>query len=215
MLTIKRIPLLIALICLIEVAIYLWAVWTSSFDEGNFFAIHSEFILDKCARLAGRISSVLIFFALIMVGYNGLRKIYSDDKKRVSFLILLTLFTFNHLIHLLFVIFRFRSHGEFIALSGPVNIGGAVHGVITFTFIIAIPFILWNFKKLNILLYSVIILHLLNICSFMIKTFIGKVNPPDHPAYHNQFGVVVLTVACFYILYRVYVENRLHKTTVD
>jgi hypothetical protein len=150
-----------------------------------------------------------------MVGYNGLRKIYADDNKRDSFLILMTLFTLNHLIHLLFVILRFRSHGEAITLSGPINIGGTVHGFITFSFIVIIPFILWNYKYLNKLLYSVIILHLLNISCFMVKTFLSKVNPPDHPAYHNQFGIVVLTAACLYILYRVYIENKRNSTMND
>jgi hypothetical protein len=201
-------PLLIALICCVEVSIYLWAVWTGTFQETNFFAIQSEFIFDKCARLAGRISSVLILITLSMVGYNGLKKIYADDEKRNSFLILITLFTFNHLIHLLFVILRFRSHGESISLDGPIHLGGTVHGFITFMSIIIIPFILWNYKHLNKLLYFVIILHLLNISCFMVKTFLGKVKPPDHPAYHNQFGVLILTAACLFVLYRVYIENK-------
>jgi membrane-associated HD superfamily phosphohydrolase len=208
MLTKKRIIFLIALICCIELAIYLWAVWTSTFNENNFFAIESEFVFDKCARLAGRISSALILITLLMVGYYGLRKIYSDEKKKESFLILITLFTCNHLIHLLFVILRFRRHGELISLEGPINIGGTMHGFITFSFIIIIPFILWNYKHLNKLLYFVIILHLLNISSFIIKTFLGKVKPPDHPAYHNQFGIAIISVVCIYILYRVYLENK-------
>ena len=135
MLTKKRIPLLIAFIFCIEVSIYLWAVWTSTFDENNFFAIQPEFVFDKCARNAGRISSVLILITLAMVGYNGLKKIYADDKKRDSFLIIITLFTFNHLIHLFFVILRFRSHGLPIHLDGPIHIGGTMHGFITFIFI--------------------------------------------------------------------------------
>lgn len=208
-------PLLIALICCIEISIYLWAVWTSTFRDTNFFAIHSEFIFDKCACLAGRISAVLILITLLMVGYNGLRKIYADDKKRDSFLIFMTLFTINHLIHLLFVILRFRSHGESITLSGPINIGGTVHGLITFSVIIIIPFILWTFRYLNKLLYSVIILHLLNISCFMIKTFLGKVKPPDHPAYHNQFGVVLIVSSCSYLLYRVCIEGRRNSTMKD
>jgi len=212
MLSKQNLPLLIALICSIEVSIYLWAVWTSTFDASNYFAIQPEFIFDKCARIAGRISSVLILSNLLMVGYYGIQKIYAVDKKRDSFLILMTLFTVNHLIHLLFVILRFRSHGESITLTGPIHIGGPVHGFITFSFIIVIPFILWNFKYLNKLLYSVIILHLLNISWFIIKTFSGKVKPPDHPAYHNQFGIVVLTTACVYVLYRVYIENKRNST---
>jgi len=208
MLTRKRLPLLITLIFCFELLIYLWSFWTSTFSEGNYFSIYSEFIFDKCARLAGRISSVLILIILLMVGYSGLKRIYADEKKRKSFLILLTLFSVNHLIHLLFVILRFRSHGESISLSEPISIGGTVHGFITFSFIIIMPFILWNYKYLSNLLYSVIILHLLNISCFIVKTFISKVNSPEHPAYHNQFGVVVITLACLFILYRVYIENK-------
>lgn len=208
MLTIKRIPLLIALICCIEVSIYLWAVWTTTFNMSNFFAIQPEFVFDKCARIAGRVSSVLILISLIMVGYYGLKKIYADDKKKDSFLILITLFTLNHLIHLLFVILRFKSHGESINIDGPINVGGTIHGVITFTFIVIVPFILWTYKHLNKFLYFLIILHLFNISCFIIKTFLGKVKPPDHPAYHNQFGIVIISSACLYILYRVFLENK-------
>jgi hypothetical protein len=208
MLTKKRIPPLIAFFCLIEGLIYSWAAWTSTLDRSNFFAIEQEFIFDKCARNAGRISTVIILITLFLVGYYGLKEIYSDEKKKESFVVLITLFSINHLIHLLFVFLRFKSHGESINLAGPIHLGGTLHGFFTFIFIIIIPFILWSYKHLNEFLYFVIILHLLNISCFIIKTFLGKVKPPDHPAYHNQFGVVVMAVASFYILYRVYLENK-------
>jgi hypothetical protein len=208
MLTKQKLPLLIVCICCIEILIYLWAVWTSTFDESNFFAIQSEFIFDKCARIAARISSVLILVILLLVGYYGLKSIYEEEKKKESFLVLITLFSFNHLIHLFFVILRFSSHGELINLAGPIDMGGTIHGFVTFISIILIPFILWNYKNLNKLLYFVIILHLLNISGFIIKTFLSKVKLPDHPAYHNQAGIVVITAACIYILYRVCLENK-------
>lgn len=214
-LTKSRLPLLIGFICCIEASIYWWAVWTSTFDAGNFFAIQSEFIFDKCARNSGRISSALILSILLMVGYYGLIEIYADDKKRDSFLILMTLFAFNHLFHLLFVILRFRSHGESFPPAGPIHIGGTVHGFITFSFIIIIPIILWSYKYLSKLLYAVLILHLFNISCFIIKTFSGKVKPPDHPAYHNQFGVIMIAAACVYILYRVFIENKRNSTMYD
>ena len=208
MLTKKRIPLLLAIICCIEVSIYLWAVWTTTFDKSNFFAIEPEFIFDKSARIAARISSVLVFITLLMVGYYGLKKIYADEKKKDSFLILITLFTFNHLIHLLFVFLLFKSHGDPLNLDGPISVGGTVHGFITFVFIIVIPIILWSYKNLNRVLYFGIILHLFNVSCFINKTFWSKVKLPDYPGYHNQFGIVVITAACLYILYRVYLENR-------
>ena len=206
MLTKKRIPLLIALICCVELLIYLWAAWSTTFDKSNFFAIEPAFLFDKCARNSGRISAVLFLIPLFMVGYYGLKEIYADDKKRVSFLILITLFTINHLIHFLFLFLRFKNH------ETTLSIGENLHGFITFMFIVIIPFFLWGYKNLNRLLYFVILLHLFNISYFINKTFLGKV-APGHPAYHNQFGWVVITVACLYILYRVYLENKRNLQT--
>jgi len=96
---------------------------------------------------------------------------------------------------------NFRSH------SMVLSIPGNLHGFITFIFILIIPFILWIYKNLNRLLYIGIILHLFNVSYFVCETFLGKVKP-DHPAYHNQFGIVVITAACLYILYRVFRENK-------
>ena len=100
-LTKNRIPLLLAIICYIEILIYLWAVWTASLDRSNFFAIETEFIFDKCARNSGRISAAIILISLLMVGYYGLKEIYRDNKKKDTFRVLITLFAFNHLIHFL------------------------------------------------------------------------------------------------------------------
>ena len=202
----NRLPLLIALICCIELSIYLWAYWTSTLDINNYFAIKSEFIFDKCARLSGRISSFIILVALSMVGYYGLKNIYGDERKKISFLILITLFTCNHLIHLLFVFLRFRIHDISLNVNGPLEIGGTIHGVITFASLVIIPFILWKYKHLSKPLYIVIIFYLFNISSFIIKTFYSKLKPPEHPAYHNQFGIAIISIACIYILYKVYVE---------
>ncbi len=211
----KKLPLLIVLVCCIELGIYLWSVWTSTLDFGNFFAIRSAFIFDKCARLSGRVSSFLMLITLGMVGYYGLKNIYSDDKKKESFLILITLFTCNHLIHLLFVTLNLRSHGKSFDINGPIEIGGTIHGIITFSSIVIIPLILWNYQRLSKLLYFVIILYLLNISSFIIKTFLGKIKLPENPAYHNQLGITLISAACIYILYRVYVENKRKETKND
>lgn len=135
-----------------------------------------------------------------MVGYYGLKEIYLDDKKKDSFRILMTLFAFNHLIHFFFLYLRFKSH------SAALSIGENLHGFITFIFILIITFILWTYKNLNRILYCAIILHLLNVSYFINKTFLSKVKP-EHPAYHNQFGIAVITAACLYVLYRVFREN--------
>jgi hypothetical protein len=204
----KHLPILIAIICCAEILIYLWAAWTSTLPKGTFLGMDHEFIFDKCARLAGRVSSAIILLTMLMVGYYGLLKIYAEEAKRETFLVLLSLFTCNHLIHLLFVLLRFHSHGESISLAGPVHIGGIVHGIITFSSIIILPILLWRYQQLSRLIYASIVLYFLNTSSFIIKTFLGKVKPPEHPAYHNQLGIVLISLACLYILYSVYREFR-------
>lgn len=196
MLTKKHIPVFILFICITEALIYLWSVWTTTFDRTNFFAIDPLYVFDKCARIAGRISAVLILIPLLMTGYYGLREIYHDEKKREAFNVFMTLFAFNHLIHFLFVFLRFKSH------DAVLDIGENLHGFMTFICIVILPVFLWTSKKLNNLLYYGIIIHLFNVSYFINKTFWGKVKP-DHAAYHNQFGVLVITAACLFILYRV------------
>ena len=200
MLTKKRLPLLIALILCIEVLIYLWAAWTATLDRSNFFGIEAKFIFAKAARNSGRVSAAIFLVTLLMVGYYGLREIYRDPKKKESFLIVTILFLVNHLMHFIFLYLNFK------ILSKQLIAEPNIHGFITFSLIIIAPVILWACKNLNRLLYFAIILHLYNVSYFMNETFLSKVKPED-PAYHDQFGIVAITAACLYILYRVFREN--------
>src|SRR5688572_10737579 len=108
MLTRNKLPLLIVSIICLEIMIYLWAFWTSTLDRSNFFSIESEFIFDKCARNSGRVSSGLNLIILLVIGYNGLGRIYSNHKLNDKFRILVTLFAINHLIHFFFVFQTFK-----------------------------------------------------------------------------------------------------------
>ncbi len=202
----KSLYLFLAIVFFVELIIYLWAIWTTTLDVDNFFNTQPKFVFDKCARLAGRVSSALILATMLMVGYYGLKKIFADEHKKNAFLILLSSFSFNHLIHLLYVILRFRSHEESISLNDP-DVGGTIHGAFTFALIVICPLVLWNCKRLNGFLYTFVIFHLLNISVFTVKTFLGKVKPPENPAYHNQLGIFLITTACLYILYKVCIEN--------
>jgi hypothetical protein len=200
MLTKKQLPFLIALVCLAEVLIYLWAAWTATLGLSNFFGIEAKFIFAKAARNSGRVSAAIFLATLLMVGYYGLKEIYRDQKKKDSFFILITVFLVNHLVHFIYLYLNFKT------LSKPLVNEANTHGFITFCLIIIAPVILWNCKNLNRLLYFAIILHLFNVSYFMNITFLSKVKPGD-PAYHDQFGIVALTAACLYILYRVFREN--------
>jgi hypothetical protein len=201
MLTRKQMPLLIALIFCIEALIYLWAAWTATLVRSNFFAIESQFIFAKAARNSGRVSAAIFLVTLLMVGYYGLKEIFPDEKKKDTFRILMTLFVVNHLIHFIYLYLNFRCHEK------PLMTSANEHGFFTFIFIIIAPVILWTNINLNRVLYFAIIIHLFNVTYFMNKTFWSKVKPSD-PAYHDQFGIVAMTAACLYILYRIFQENK-------
>ena len=206
----KFLLLILIIICL-EVLIYLWSVWTSTFDVNNFFAIRPEFIYDKCSRLAGRVSAGLVLLSLLMVGYYGLINIFQDNKKREVFVILVILFQINHLIHLLFVLMRFNFIEETITIRGPLILGGPLHGFLTSASIVAMPIVLLTYKGFNKIIYFGIILFLFNVSFFIIKTFLGKIKLPNNPAYHNQLGILLIAVSCMYVMYRVYLENKPKK----
>jgi hypothetical protein len=201
MLTKSKIPLLITLIFCLELAIYLWAVWTTTLDKSNFFWIEPEFIFDKCARNSGRISSFINLTILLMIGYFGFKKIYLDERKKDTFRILITLFAVNHLVHFFYVFQNFKHHSMELSLSENL------HGFITFIFILIVPIILWLYKNFNAIFYAGITLHLFNVSYFIMKTFYSKIKP-DKPAYHNQLGIVMTTAALIYILYRFFREYK-------
>ena len=195
MLTKNKIPLLIVFICCVEMGIYLWAVWTTE----------SEFVFDKCARNSGRVSSFINLTILLMIGFYGFKEIYLDEKKKNTFRILITLFAVNHLVHFFYVFQNFKHHSFELSLTENL------HGFITFIFILIVPVILWLYNNLNMVFYAGITLHLFNVSYFIMKTFYSKVKP-DKPAYHNQLGIVVTTIACIYILYRFFREYKLNST---
>jgi hypothetical protein len=187
----SRLPLLLVLIFILEALIYLWAVLMTE----------PEFVTDKCARNSGRVSSMLNLAMLLMIGYYGLSNIYNEQRKKDIFLILITLFAVNHLTHFFYIYQNFKHH------TMDLNISDNKHGFITFVFVLAIPVLLWTVKNFSALLYFIVVAHLFNVSYFICETFYNKVKP-DKPAYHNQFGILVTCLACFYILYRVFLEMK-------
>jgi hypothetical protein len=190
MLTKNKILLLIISIICLEGIIFGWAVWTTE----------TNFVFDKCARNSGRLSSLINLVIICMIGYHGLKKIYRDDQKKESFRILMAGFTINHLIHFFYVSQNFKSHNLILSISENL------HGFITFIFIVIVPVILWLVNRLTMLLYVFIPLHLMNVSYFIMETFYSKVNPGS-PAYHNQFGILVTSIALVYMVYRTIREN--------
>jgi len=57
-----------------------------------------------------------------------------------------------------------------------------------------------------------LIIHLINVSFFIMKTFYSKITP-DRPAYHNQLGIVVTSAAIVYMLYRA--VRQLRQPTLE
>lgn len=191
MLAKKRLPLLIAFIFVLEVVIYLWAVWVTE----------PEFVINKCARNAGRASEALNLAILMMVGYYGLKQIYADGKKKDAFIILMTLFAVNHLIHFFFVYQNFKKHAMVLDISDNK------HGFVTFICIVLMTIALWILKDLSKVFYIFILVHLFNVSYFIMDTLNNKIKP-DIITFHYKFGIVITSSALLYVLYRVFRENK-------
>lgn len=188
--------LFISGIIVLEILIYLWSLWTSTYDRANFFAIEPDFIFDKCARNSGRVSSLINLAILVMVGSFGLKQIFVDENKLNQLRVLLTIFAINHLIHFFFVLQNFHHHAMELSISGNR------HGFISFLGILLFTVIVWKVKRLNRALNISLVLHLLNVSYFIMETFYNKIKP-DHPAYHNQIGIAITAAGCIFVLSKV------------
>lgn len=191
-----RILLLIVAICSLEGIIYLWSLWTLE---------DSDFLFGKAARISGRASAALNLLILFDAGYYGLKKIYSEEKKRDLFRILITLFAINHLIHFFYIFQNFNTRSEVLAPADHV------HGIYTFVLILFIPILIWSFKNLNRLVYYSIIIYIFSSTYFMQVTFYGKISD-EKPHYFHQIGIVIMIIGLIYLLYRVFRERSIRFT---
>ena len=98
---------------------------------------------------------------------------YGDVKKKDIFGVLVTLFAVNHFILFFFVFQTFKHHTMALRLSDNA------HGFVTFVCIQLLPLALWAFNSLNRVLYTCIILHLLNVSYFIMETFYNKITPDE------------------------------------
>ncbi len=188
----STLPTLIILVLGLELVIYLWALGTTE----------PEFVCDKCARNSCRVSSLINLGTLLLIGYNGFVKIYGDEAKRDALRVLITVFAVNHVVHLAFVLWNFDHHH--LVFSAAENL----HGAVTFACLLSVPIAVWFIKRSRPLWNVLLLIHLFNVSYFIMKTFHSKIKP-DHPAYHNQLGIVVTCAALVYVLYRMVRDSAL------
>ena len=195
-----KVTYLVAAILCLEVAIYFWSAWTATLREGNYFSIQPILIFAKCARNSGRVSASLNLIILLFIGYFGLKQIYFEKAKLDTFLNLVFIFTINHLIHFFYISQNFKRKSKAIKVSDEK------HGIFTFVCITLFPIILWYFKNLNLVLYVYIILHLFNVSYAFMDVLYNKIRVKSERRNHNKLGIIVSTVACIYLVYRVFQE---------
>lgn len=190
-----KLLILISLIVIMNLLIYFWAYFTIQ---------PSETIFSECARNSGRTSAAINLILLLMLGYYGLKTIYRDKFKMKAYQILIILFTVNHLIHLLFVFQNFKLQ------EMELNVSENIHGFLTFICLILIPIIIFSYKNLSKVLYSLTLIHFFNITYFISISFYARYKPEDD-AYLHRIGILVMITAMLYILYRVIIELLINK----
>jgi hypothetical protein len=190
-----KLPILIILITVLNLLIYFWAFLTIA---------PVETIFAECARNSGRTSAAINLILLGMLGHFGLKTIYKEKSKMKLFQTLIILFTVNHLIHFFFVFQNFKWQ------EMELNISDNIHGFITFICLTLIPILVYSYKKLNKVIYSLILAHFFNVTYFMSISFYARYKPVD-PAYLHRIGILVMITALAYILYRVFAEQLIKR----
>jgi|688.fasta_scaffold24802_5 hypothetical protein len=196
MFTTRKLPTLLVLLLSLEAVIYLWALATTE----------PEFVFDKCARNSGRVSSLINLMILLMLGHVGFERIRGVASRWDALRVLITLFAVGHVVHLAFVALNFHHHGLVLSMVEQL------HGTITFVFLLAAPVALWSVREPKPWWNILLIIHLINVSFFIMKTFYSKITP-DRPAYHNQLGIVVTSAAIVYVLYRA--ARQLRQPTLE
>ncbi len=189
----------ILIIFCLEVLIYVWSAWTANLKKDNYFAISHQVIFEKCARNSGRVSALLNLVILLVVGYFGLKQIYSDKEKFDIFFNLITILTINHLIHFFYISRNFKRKSLKIKLSQEKR------GIITYICITLFPILIWYFKNLNIVLYICIMLHLLNVSYVFILALKTKIRYKSKITIHNRFGIIATIAAWIFVVFRIFV----------
>ena len=189
-----KLPYFIAALVLLNILIYVRALWTIE---------PSHIIFVECVRNSGRTSAGLNLLILLVVGHWGLKAIYQDRFKKKVFLLLFILFAVNHIIHLFFIFEHYLSQDR--AMMGITN---NTRALITFITVILAPLILLWFRNLSKTLYVTIIAHLFNVTYLMCFLFYARYKPYD-PAYIHRIGVLIMVVSLVYILYRVFAERKM------
>jgi|AntRauTorckE5430_2_1112549.scaffolds.fasta_scaffold55473_1 hypothetical protein len=184
-----RLPFFVLAVFCLNILIYVRALLTIEPDNIIFL---------ECVRNSGRTSAGLNLLILLIIGHWGLKTIYNDRYKKKVFLLLFLLFAVNHLIHLFFIVQHF-----IVQERELLGITYNMRALITFMCIILIPLILIRFRKLNKILYAIILAHIFNVTYLISELFYARYKPFD-PAYIHRIGVVIMIGSILYILYRVY-----------
>jgi hypothetical protein len=187
----------------LELLIYLWAAWTSTLKNDNYFAISNQQIFEKSARNSGRASALLNAILLVYIGYWGLEQIYLSKERFDLFLVLANIIAINHLIHFFYISRNFKRQ------SLKIKFKQEKRGIFTYVCITAFPLFIWYFNRLNAPVYLLILLHLYNVSYVFVMALYSKITVNAKITIHNKFGMLVTTVAWLFMMFRV-LQAQIH-----
>ena len=191
--------LYIFLIVLLNIVIYFTALSTETADR----------VFAECARNSGRTAAAINLILLLLIGHFGLKTIYKEGLKLNLFRLFITLFAVNHLIHFFFVYQNFNWQ------KMELNVYDHLHGFITFISLILLPIIVHRFKHLSKFLYCYLVIHFFNVTYFIGISFYARYKPGIDEAYLHRIGIFLMTLALFYVAFRVVVEMIEERSTTS
>lgn len=120
------------------------------------------------ARYSARTSFVIIAALLLWIGISGLKRIYSDDRRRSIFLLTVSAFAINHLLHFIFIVLNYQANG--LSLFSVKNTFGAIGYVM----LSVAPIYLSSKERLTPSLYLQIYFLLTILIAIFSFTYLGR-----------------------------------------
>lgn len=193
----------IGLIIIVEGLVYNWSGRVTELDTIQY---------SLAARWSARISLVLLFYLSAWVSISGLKKIFSFDRHRNEFVILVSMIAFNHLIHFVFLyINHVINNYDLLTLRSA----GGAFGYVMLTLA---PFYLWNKKELTKTVYWSTMCTITLLLIISVVSYLGRWNKDLPMASPKEMYLSIMAIAAVLLImnvYRIFADRNKTVKTFD
>jgi hypothetical protein len=164
----NKLMLFSGVVMVLEIAIFFWVDYISTADY---------LVYQLAARYSGRLSFMIFAGMMLFTGIVGLKQIFKTERLKSFFIILLSLFSVNHVLHFYFLAMSHLEQNETLLI--PKNIIGGT----AYILLILSPFYLFKREMTTKIYWSVqSFLFLLTVIFFVsyLRRFMIEFPQPTH-----------------------------------